>query len=74
MDMVYGMIDTDFPNASEKSLVIVDGKRLDYKSFNSSYRLYSTRYDVHYIPREYVKFFTSKETIEEIYIVFIKPK
>lgn len=74
MDMVYGMIDTDFPNASEKSLVIVNGKRLDYKSFNSSYRLYSTRYDVHYIPREYVKFFTSKETVEEIYIVFIKPK
>lgn len=74
MDMVYGMIDIDFPSASEKSLVIVDGKRLDYKSFNSSYRLYSTRYDVHYIPKEYVKFFTTKETIEEIYIVFIRPK
>jgi len=74
MDMVYGMIDIDFPSASEKSLVIVDGKKLDYKSFNSSYRLYSTRYEVHYIPNEYVKFFTSKEMIEEIYIVFIKPK
>lgn len=74
MDMAYGMIDIDFPSASEKSLVIVDGKKLDYKSFNSSYRLYSTRYNVHYIPKEYVKFFTSKETIEEIYIVFIKPK
>lgn len=74
MDMMYGMIDIDFPSASEKSLVIVDGKRLDYKSFNSSYRLYSTRYYVHYIPKEYVKFFTTKETIEEIYIVFIRPK
>jgi hypothetical protein len=71
-DQVYGEVSLDAPSATEKSLVIAEGKKLDYKLFNKSYFLYSTKYEVHYIPKEFVKFFTTKETINDIYIVFIK--
>lgn len=71
-DKVYGEISYGPPSATERSLVIAEGKKLDYKLFNKSYSLYHNKYEVHYIPKEFVKFFTSKETINDIYIVFIK--
>lgn len=69
---VYGEISFGPPLATEKSLVIAEGKKLDYKTFNKSHSLFPTKYEVHYIPKEFVKFFTPKETINDIYIVFIK--
>jgi hypothetical protein len=71
-NQVYGEVSLDAPSATEKSLVIAEGKKLDYKLFNKSYFLYSNKYEVHYIPKEFVNFFTPKETINDIYIVFIK--
>ncbi|OCK52350.1 hypothetical protein BA768_12205 [Chryseobacterium sp. CBo1] len=72
LDKMYGEISYGPPLATEKSLIIVEGKKLDYKIFNKSYSLYSNKYEVHYIPKEFVKFFTPKENIHDIYIVFIK--
>ncbi|KIC64513.1 carboxypeptidase-like regulatory domain-containing protein [Chryseobacterium taiwanense] len=71
-DKMYGEITYGPPLATEKSLVIAEGKKLDYKLFNKSYSLFPNKYEVHYIPKEFVKFFTQKETINNIYIVFIK--
>lgn len=71
-DKMYGEVSFDAPSATEKSLVIAEGKKLDYKLFNKSYSLFSNKYDIYYIPKEFVKFFTPKETIHDIYIVFIK--
>ncbi|WBV61997.1 hypothetical protein PFY12_07720 [Chryseobacterium camelliae] len=71
-DKMYGEISYGPPLATEKSLVIAEGKKLDYKLFNKSYSLYSNKYEVHYISKEFVKFFTPKETINDIYIIFIK--
>jgi len=71
-EKMYGEISYGPPLATEKSFVIAEGKKLDYKLFNKSYSLYPNRYEVHYIPKEFVKFFTPKETINDIYIVFIK--
>ncbi len=71
-DKMYGEISFGPPLATEKSLVIAEGKKLEYKLFNKSHSLYTNKYEVHYIPKEFVKFFTPKETINDIYIVFIK--
>ncbi|WP_267406907.1 MULTISPECIES: hypothetical protein [unclassified Chryseobacterium] len=54
--------------ANEKSLVLLGGKQLDYKTFNKSISLYYDQYEIHYIPKEFVKFFTTKENIEDIFI------
>ncbi|MBW8524685.1 hypothetical protein K0U91_08265 [Chryseobacterium chendengshani] len=74
LDKMMGEVSSGPPSATEKSLIVLDGKKIDHKSFNKSYWMYYSRYDIHYIPKEYVKFFTSKEQIEDIYIVFVKPK
>lgn len=74
LDSMMGEVSFGPPLATENSLVLVDGKRLDGKTFNKSYSMFRNRYDVHYIPKDFVKFFTTKESIGDIYIVFIKPK
>ncbi|MCU7618374.1 hypothetical protein NZ698_14330 [Chryseobacterium sp. PBS4-4] len=73
-DKMYGEVSINSSPATDKSLVIMDGKKLDYKLFNKSFSMYYNRYELHYIPKEFVKFFTTKETINDIYIVFVKPK
>ncbi|KUJ50530.1 hypothetical protein [Chryseobacterium sp. JAH] len=74
LDSMMGEVYFGPPMATEKSFVIIDGKKLDGKTFNKSYSMFPSRYDVHYIPGEFVNFFTTKESITDIYIVFIKPK
>lgn len=74
LDKMMGEVSSGPPSATEKSLIVLDGKKIDHKLFNKSYWMYYNRYNIHYIPKEYVKFFTSKEQIEDIYIVFVKPK
>lgn len=71
LDAMMGEIYTGPPPATEKSLVLVEGKKLDYKIYNKSYWLYSTKYDVHYIPKELLSFFTTKDTYHDMYIVFL---
>ena len=73
-DKMYGEVFFGPPPATEKSFVIMDGKKLDYKTFNKSYSLFYSRYEVYHIPKDFVKFFSKKETIEDIFIVFVKPK
>lgn len=74
MDKMLGEVSYGPPGASENSYVLVDGRKADYRLFNKSYGLYSRQYNVYYIPQEFVKFFTTKETIKDIFLVFIKPK
>ncbi|GAB0156876.1 hypothetical protein CHRYSEOSP005_21430 [Chryseobacterium sp. Alg-005] len=71
---VYGEISIGPPNATEKSLVLLGGKKLDSKTFNKSLYMFYNRYDVHYIPKPYTKLFTTDETITDIYIAFVKPR
>lgn len=72
LDKMMGDIVLSPPNATEKSLVILDGKKIDPELFNQSYWMHYKRYDLYYIPREFVKFFTDKESIKDIYLVFVK--
>nr|WP_314495261.1 carboxypeptidase-like regulatory domain-containing protein [uncultured Chryseobacterium sp.] len=74
LDKMMGDIVLSPPNATEKSLVILDGKKIDPELFNKSYWMHYNRYDLYYIPREFVKFFTDKESIKDLYIVFVKPE
>lgn len=60
------------PYAEENSIVFLHGKRLDYKLYNKSYSLYSSKYDIHYIPKPYTKFFTESDLVKDIFIVFVK--
>lgn len=60
------------PYAEENSIVFLHGKRLDYKLYNKSYSLYSSKYNIHYIPKPYTKFFTESDLVKDIFIVFIK--
>lgn len=60
------------PYAEENSVIFLHGKRLDYKLFNKSYSLYSSKYDVHYIPKPFTKFFTESDVVKDIFIVFVK--
>ncbi|MGH1519622.1 hypothetical protein [Chryseobacterium sp. JK1] len=73
-ERVMGEIATGPPYATSQSFISLDGKVLDYKIFNKSYFLYANRYEVYYIPKAFVKFFTSKENISDIYIAFVKKK
>jgi len=68
----YGDISAEGFYASEKSLVLLEGKKLDYKLFNKSYNIFSNKYTVYYIPKPYKKVFTSDENIDDIYIAFVK--
>lgn len=68
----YGDISAEGFYANEKSLVLLEGKKLDYKLFNKSYNIFSNKYTVYYIPKSYKKVFTSDENIDDIYITFIK--
>lgn len=70
----YGEISISPPNATANSLVLLGGKKLDSKTFNKSYYLFYDRYDVHYIPKEYTKLFTTDETVTDIYIAFVKQR
>ncbi|MFC3159635.1 hypothetical protein SAMN05443633_11340 [Chryseobacterium arachidis] len=74
LDTLMGEVSVGPPGAGEKSLVIVDGKKLDYKLFNKSRWLYYNKYQIYYIPKEFVKFFTTNDTIQDLFIVFVKPK
>lgn len=60
------------PYADENSVIFLHGKRIDYKLYNKSYAIYSGKYEVHYIPKPYTKFFTDSEKVKDIYIVFVK--
>ncbi|SDQ85871.1 hypothetical protein SAMN05421664_2868 [Chryseobacterium soldanellicola] len=58
--------------ANEKSLVFLAGNKLDYKTFNKSFSIFSDKYEVYYIPKSFKKVFTSDENIDDIYIAFVK--
>lgn len=66
----YGEISEALPYIH--SLVVLDGKRIDYKIFNKSYLLFHNRYEVFYIPKPYSKVFTNDEKIQDIFIAFIR--
>ncbi|MFP3594095.1 hypothetical protein [Chryseobacterium sp. SIMBA_038] len=68
----YGDISAEGFYANEKSLVLLEGKKLDYKLFNKSYNIFSNKYTVYYIPKSYKKVFTSDENIDDVYIAFVK--
>lgn len=68
----YGDISAEGFYASEKSLVLLDGKKLDYKVFNKSLSLFSNKYEVYYIPKAFIKVFTTDEKIEDLFITFVK--
>ncbi|ANF51062.1 hypothetical protein A0O34_11300 [Chryseobacterium glaciei] len=70
----YGDISAEGFYANEKSLVLFEGKKLDYKIFNKSYNIFSNKYNVYYIPKPYTKVFTPDEKIDDVYIAFIKTK
>lgn len=69
---VMGEVSIGPPNATEKSLVLLGGKKLDPKTFNKSYYLFYDRYQVYYIPKEYARLFTKDENITDVYIAFVK--
>ncbi|MFZ4931924.1 hypothetical protein [Chryseobacterium sp. Mn2064] len=73
-EKVMGEITIGPPYATAQSFISLNGKVLDYKIFNKSYFLYANRYEVYYIPKAFVKFFTSRENINDIYIAFVKKK
>lgn len=60
------------PYAEENSVIFLHGKRLDYKLFNKSYSLYSSKYSIYYIPKSFTKFFTESDLVKDIFIVFVK--
>lgn len=71
---VMGEISVGPPIATEKSLVLLGGKKLEHKIFNKSYSLFYDRYDVHYISKPFITFFTDNKDINDIYIVFVKER
>lgn len=71
---VMGEISIGPPNATEKSMVLLGGKKLDSKTFNKSLYLFYDRYDVHYVPKPYTRLFTTDETVTDIYIAFVKQR
>ncbi|MET3537361.1 hypothetical protein [Chryseobacterium limigenitum] len=68
----YGDISAEGFYANEKSLVLLEGKKLDYKLFNKSLSLFSNKYEVYYIPKAFIKVFTPDEKIEDLFITFVK--
>ncbi len=66
----YGEVSEVWPYIN--SLVVLEGKKIDYKIFNKSYLLFYDRYEVYYIPKPYSRAFTSNEKIQDIFIAFIK--
>lgn len=68
----YGDISAEGFYANEKSLVLLEGKKLDYKLFNKSYNIFSNKYEVYYIPKAFIKVFTPDEKIEDLFITFVK--
>ncbi|MDR3025718.1 hypothetical protein [Chryseobacterium sp.] len=73
-DQIMGDVAIGPPYATPQSFVILNGKVLDYKLFNKSYMIYPDKYEVYYIPKAFVNFFTSKDNIHDIYITFVKKK
>lgn len=69
-ERMYGEISPNY--ASEKSLVFLNGKKLEYKLFNKSFSIYSDKYELYYIPKDYVSVFTNKPNIEDVFISFVK--
>lgn len=66
----YGEISPLF--ATKESLVFLNGRKLDYKLFNRSFSLYSDKYNLYYIPKEYKMAFTTDENIADLFIAFVK--
>lgn len=67
---MYGEISTIY--AGEKSIVYINGKKFDYKIFNKSFMIYGSKYELYYIPKEYISAFTTQPEIEDIFISFLK--
>jgi len=66
----YGEVSEVWPYMN--SLVVLEGKKIDYKIFNKSYLLFHDRYEIYYIPKPYSRAFTRNEKIEDVFIAFIK--
>lgn len=66
----YGEVSEVWPY--QNSIVVLEGKKVDYKIFNKSYLLFHDRYEVYYIPKPYTRAFTNNEKIQDIFIAFIK--
>ncbi|SHL51279.1 hypothetical protein [Chryseobacterium polytrichastri] len=68
----YGDVSVEGLFANEKSLVFLGGKKLDYKMFNKSFSLFYNKYEVYYIPKAFIKVFTTDENINDLFITFVK--
>lgn len=66
----YGEVSEVWPY--QNSIIVLEGKKVDYKIFNKSYLLFHDRYEVYYIPKPYTRAFTNNEKIQDIFIAFIK--
>ncbi|MBB4807669.1 hypothetical protein HNP38_002975 [Chryseobacterium defluvii] len=66
----YGEISPIIP--TERSLILLNGKKLSHKLFNKSFSIYYDQYDVHYIPKSYIRIFIQDENVEDLFITFVK--